>query len=132
MTDRTDRGSATLLSLGIAAVLLGASMMGVLWSAVSIGHHRADTAADLAALSAAQAHQSTPDHACTTATRIANTQGATLKYCHADGDTVTVAVTVRLHLGALSMPLLTSEARAGPIGGGGAGPIGGGDWPGDG
>ncbi|GAA3574036.1 hypothetical protein GCM10022235_49480 [Kribbella ginsengisoli] len=124
MTDRTDRGSATLLSLGIAAVLLGACVLGVLWAAVSVAHHRADTAADLAALSAAQAQQSDPGQACTTATRITDAQGVSLKYCHAEADTVTVAVTVRLHLGVFGTPLVTSEARAGPIEGA--------DWPGDG
>ena len=120
MADRTDRGSATLLSLGIAAVLVGACVMGVLWAAVSVGHHRADAAADLAALSAAQAQQSNPGTACTTAARIVDAQGGSLKSCRAEGDTVTVAVTVSLHLGAFGTPMVTAEARAGPIGG---------DWP---
>jgi secretion/DNA translocation related TadE-like protein len=124
MADRTERGSATLLSLGIAAVLLGACGTGVLWAAISVGHHRVDAAADLAALSAAQAQQSNPGNACTTAGRIVDAQGVSLTYCHADGDTVAVVVTVRLHLGVFGTPTVTGEARAGPIGGG--------DWPGDG
>jgi secretion/DNA translocation related TadE-like protein len=124
MADRTDRGSATLLSLGIAAVLLGACVVGVLWAAVSVGHHRADAAADLAALSAAQAQQSNPGHACATAGRIIDAQGVSLKYCQVEGDMVAVAVSVRVHLGVLGTPTVNGEARAGPIGGG--------DWPGDG
>jgi secretion/DNA translocation related TadE-like protein len=118
MADKTDRGSATLLSLGIAAVLLGGCAVGVLWAAVSVGHHRADAAADLAALSAAQAQQSNPGDACTAAGRIADAQRVSLKYCHAEGDTVAVVVVVRLDLGVLGTPVVTGEARAGPIGGG--------------
>jgi secretion/DNA translocation related TadE-like protein len=116
VADRTDRGSATLLSVGIAAVLLGASVMGVLWAAVSLGHHRADAAADLAALSAAQAQQSNPGDACPTASRIADAQGASLKNCHVELETVAVAVTLTLHLGVFGTPTVTGEARAGPIG----------------
>ncbi|NEA35610.1 Rv3654c family TadE-like protein [Streptomyces sp. SID13031] len=124
MADRTDRGSATLLALGIAAVLLGGCLVGVLWAAVSVGHHRVDAAADLVALSAAQAQQSNPADACPTAARIADTHRVELKTCRTEGEAVSVAVTLRLHLGVLGTPLLTGEARAGPIGGG--------DWPGDG
>jgi secretion/DNA translocation related TadE-like protein len=124
MADKTERGSATLLSLGIAAVLLGGCVVGVLWATVSVGHHRADAAADLAALSAAQAQQSNPGDACTVAGRIADAQRVSLKYCHAEGDIVAVVVAVQLRLGVLGTPVLTGEARAGPIGGG--------DWPGDG
>ncbi|WP_328332769.1 flp pilus-assembly TadE/G-like family protein [Kribbella sp. NBC_00382] len=132
MADRTERGSATLLSLGIAAVLLAACAMGVLWAAVSVGHHRADAAADLAALSAAQAQQSNPYTACATAGRIVDAQGASLKYCQAEGDTITVAVAVRLHLGAFGTPMLTGEARAGPIEGADWPSDRGEDWPADG
>jgi secretion/DNA translocation related TadE-like protein len=154
MADRTDRGSATILSLGVAAVLLGACAMGVLWAAISVSHHRADAAADLAALSAAQAQQSNPGTACTAAGRIADAQGGSLKYCHVEGDVIAVTVAVRVPLGVFGTPVLTGKARAGPIEGGEAragpmgggearagpmgggearaGPIGGGDWAGDG
>lgn len=98
--------------------------MGVLWAAVSVGHHRADAAADLVALSAAQVQQSNPADACITAGRIANAQSVELKICRTEGNNVTVAVGVRLRLGILGTPVLTGEARAGPIEGG--------DWPRDG
>jgi secretion/DNA translocation related TadE-like protein len=115
MGDQSDRGSATLLALGIAVVLLGACLVGVLWAAVSVGHHRVDAAADLVALSAAQAQQSSPGDACATAARIANTHRVELKTCRTEGEAITVAVTLRLHLGVLGTPVLTGEARAGPI-----------------
>lgn len=122
--DARDRGSATLFAVGIAAVLLGACMVGVLWAAVSVGHHRVDSAADLVALSAAESQQSSPGDACITAARIADVQGVALKTCRTVGETVVVAVTVSLHLGVLGTPTLTGQARAGPIEGG--------DWAGDG
>jgi secretion/DNA translocation related TadE-like protein len=124
MADRKDRGSATLLSLALAAILLGAGVVGVLWAAVSVGHHRADAAADLAALSAAEVQQSYTGNACATAGQIADAQGAFLKNCQVEVDAVAVVVTVRIHLGVFGTPMVTGEARAGPIGGG--------DWPSDG
>ncbi|WP_083934033.1 Rv3654c family TadE-like protein [Kribbella catacumbae] len=119
-----DRGSASLLAVGFAVVLLGGCLVGVLWAAVSIGHHRADAAADLVALSAAQVQQTAPGDACTTARRIADAQQVELRLCQQSDDSVAVVVAVPLHLGALGTPVVTGEARAGPIEGG--------HWPGDG
>lgn len=119
-----DCGSASLLAVGFAVVLLGGCLMGLLWAAVSVGHHRADAAADLVALSAAQVQQTARGDACTTAKRIAHAQQVELRLCQQSGDSVTVVVAVPLHLGALGTPVVTGEARAGPIEGA--------DWLGDG
>jgi secretion/DNA translocation related TadE-like protein len=112
---RDERGSGTILALGVALVLLGAGAVGVLWAAISVGSHRAASAADLAGLSAAQALQSGADP-CKAAERIATNQRVELKRCEVEGEAVSVAVGVRLRLGALGTPTLTRAARAGPIG----------------
>lgn len=109
-----ERGGGTLLALGVAMVLLGAGAVGVLWATVSIGNHRAAVAADLAALSAAQAVQSGENDPCRSARRIAAEQQVQVQLCRIDGETVSVVVAVPLQLGALGSPVLSAEARAGP------------------
>jgi secretion/DNA translocation related TadE-like protein len=113
-----ERGSATLLSLASALLLLTASVACALWAAVSIGHHRAAAAADLSALSAAQALQSGADRPCDTASRITTDQRVELLGCRVEGDTVVVVAAVRLRLGVLGSPYTKSAARAGPVGSG--------------
>ncbi|WP_442913236.1 Rv3654c family TadE-like protein [Kribbella sp. CA-293567] len=116
-----DRGSASLLAIGITFVLLGGCLVGVLWAAVSVGHHRADAAADLAALSAAQALQisasgsATTVGACAAAAQVASAQQVELRDCQLLGETVTILVAVELQWGMLGTPVLTAEARAGPM-----------------
>ena len=112
---RNEAGSGTILALGIAMVLLGAGAVGVLWAGISVGIHRAASAADLVGLSAAQALQSGNDP-CEAAQRIATNHRVELQRCEVEGETVSVVVGVQLRLGALGTPSLTRPARAGPIG----------------
>jgi secretion/DNA translocation related TadE-like protein len=91
-------------------------MVGVLWAVVSIAHHRADAAADLVALSAAQALQAGEADACRTARRIAAAHAVELNSCRIEGEIVSVAVELQLQLGALGTPVVGAEARAGPMG----------------
>jgi len=134
---RDERGSASLLAVGVALLLLGGGLVGALWAAVSLGSHRATSAADLAALSAAQAVQSGALDPCTSARRIALDQQVELRECAVEGEIVSVAVAVRLDLGAIGSPIATARARAGPLAtqagtGETDGEPGGGDWVGDG
>lgn len=117
MSPDRERGSGTLLAVGVVLGLLTAMVVGVLWAVVSVGHHRADAAADLVALGAAQALQSGETDACRTADRIAAAHAVQLTTCRVDGEVVTVAVGVQLRMGALGTPMVKAEARAGPIGG---------------
>jgi secretion/DNA translocation related TadE-like protein len=112
---RDERGSGTILVLGVAMVLLGAGAVGVLWAGISVGIHRAASAADLVSLSAAQALQS-GDDPCEAAQRIASNHRVELKRCEVEGEAVSVAVGLQLRLGALGTPIITMPARAGPIG----------------
>src|SRR5262245_41304465 len=119
LRSRTDeRGSATLLMMAAGLLVLVCGMAVVLWSAVSTAQHRAAAAADLAALSGAQAIQSNGDP-CATARRIAGKQGASLEACAVNGQEVLVVAGVRAELGSLGRPVVRSTARAGPVQGDG-------------
>jgi secretion/DNA translocation related TadE-like protein len=116
MTRRLDeRGSGTLIVLAAALLVLSAGLAAVLWAAVSTAQHRAAAAADLVALSAAQAIQM-GDEPCATARRIAAAHLAEVAECRVDGEVVWVVAGVRAQLGSLGRPLVTVPARAGPIG----------------
>ena len=114
-----DTGSASVYVLaGLALVgLLASALLAVV---VAIGaRHRAEAAADLAALAGASAHQRGSD-ACTEARVVASANGAVLVACHVDpGGDVAVAVTVRLPalLAGRGLSPAGASARAGPAGG---------------
>jgi secretion/DNA translocation related TadE-like protein len=116
-----ERGSATLLALAAGLLLVGAGLVCALWAVVSTGHHRAAAAAEMAALSAAQAMQpggdwqAEGDGPCDVASRIALAHRAELLSCRSDGDTVEVVAAVELRLGVIGSPSVKSTARAGPV-----------------
>ena len=82
-----------VLVLGLVAVVLGIAMLVSGWGAATVARHRAEAAADLAALAAA-----TPDLPdCARAADVAARSGAALVSCTVRGDgSVFVAVTVAL------------------------------------
>lgn len=116
---RGERGSATLLALASGLLLVGAGLVCALWAVVSTGHHRAAVAAEMAALSAAQAMQpggqAEGDGPCDVASRIALAHRAELLSCRNYSDTVEVVAAVELRLGVLGSPSVKSTARAGPV-----------------
>jgi secretion/DNA translocation related TadE-like protein len=100
--------------MAAALLVLACGLAAALWSAVSAAQHRAATAADLAALSAAQAIQSGGDP-CGSARRIAVAHRASLQWCLVEGEEVSVVAGVPVELGSLGRPLVRSAARAGPV-----------------
>jgi secretion/DNA translocation related TadE-like protein len=113
---RSELGAGTLLALWVAMVLLGAGVVVVLWGAISVSTHRVAAAADLVALSAAQALQAGEGDPCRTARRIAVDQQVDLRSCQVEGETVAVEVGVVIRLGVLGSPAISTPARAGPVG----------------
>ena len=107
------RGAATLLVVTCAGLLLlVGSALGVV-AAIVTAHRTAESAADLAALAGAAAHQQGGD-GCARAAALANDNGARLTGCELTGGdvVVTVVVTGPRWLGQGSD--LTAQARAGP------------------
>ena len=94
MGGEADQGSATIWTLGVALLFLAATYV-VLVVCVAVGaRHRAEAAADLAALAGAAAAQNGAD-GCASAATIAYANGASVTSCDlADDGTVTVRVRV--------------------------------------
>ncbi len=113
MRGRDERGSATLLVLAMAGVLLlvGAAL-GVVVAMVR-AHRAAESAADLAALAGAQALQRGGDP-CGRAAEIARANDARLSACSSRGSVVTVRVIVAGPHWLGQSADLSAEARAGP------------------
>lgn len=103
-----DRGSGTILAIGMMSVLfLAASVCWVL-AAGFAAHQRADVVADLAAIAAAQA----AGVDCAAAVRVATANSARVEECGRSGGDVVVRVSV-------DAPLLLARvadlAGAGPV-----------------
>jgi secretion/DNA translocation related TadE-like protein len=124
VTTSRDRGSGTVWVLAAGLVLLLAGLAGAAVGAAHVARHRAQTAADLAALAGAAHAIEGSDPACARAAEIAAANGARVATCHLDGLdlTVTVEVSPPAVVG-VGRPA-TATARAGPVR---AGHSGGGD-----
>jgi len=115
-----DEGAGTVLVLGIAgALVLLAAATGVLGDA-ALARHRAEAAADLAALAAADVllgRTTGPDGSpCAAAARIAAVNGADITRCSPEAATATVVVEVSVtpRGPAAGLGHARAAARAGP------------------
>jgi len=96
---------AVLLSITCGAGYLGAAV---------VARHRAQAAADLAALSAAAGMAAGPETACERATAVARAMRTSVTGCVLDGLDIVVTVEARLAVG--SWGNARAAARAGPAG----------------
>lgn len=110
---RDDRGAASLLVVAcVALLLLIGCALGVV-AAMVRAHRAAQSAADLAALAGASAHQR-GEVPCSAADAAASANGASLDTCAVSGDVVRVSVTVAGPHWLGQTADLSAEARAGP------------------
>jgi secretion/DNA translocation related TadE-like protein len=111
---RRDRGSATVLAVGVVAVLLMLTASGLLLLSAVVASHRARAAADLAALAGAAALVRGPPGttACGSAWQVARANGGHLAQCHVLGEALEVTVEVTPWPDRLGRA--TAVARAGP------------------
>lgn len=111
-----ERGSATVWVVALAGVLAAVAMAAVLVGAAVVGRHRATTAADLAALAAAERAVRGDPAACAAAERLAGANGARLTACAVgSGAVVEVTVALPVRLGPLGVHRADARARAGPV-----------------
>lgn len=111
--DRGDQGSVVILAL-IACALLGSFLAATLVAGVAmVARHRAQSAADLAALGGARAVLAGSD-GCAVAVRIAAVNAAQVIGCRLDGPVIELTVRVGSPRFALLFPPVTGRARAGP------------------
>ena len=105
-----DGGSATIL---VIAAVMGVCVVGGVWLAsgrAALARQRAESAADLAALAAANSLANTEISPCAAAGNAAAANHGVMESCAVAGDTVTVSVSVSQPMAARAV------ARAGPEG----------------
>ncbi|AOW95102.1 pilus assembly protein TadE [Rhodococcus sp. WMMA185] len=109
-----DRGSATVLAcFGLAALVVVTVMLMHVGSAVSV-RHRAQSAADLAALSAAVGLDRGTRAACAAADEVIERMRTAMVSCEVDGWDVEVAVAAPVLLSSFGFREAKAVARAGP------------------
>lgn len=111
MTD--ERGSATVLAMSLASVLVLLGLAGAWVGAVVADHRAAQSAADLAALAGAQAVQD-GRAACVAVEQIALANSARATQCSVIGADVWVTVQVEAPSLLGRTPTVTGRAHAGP------------------
>ena len=110
---RSDDGSATVwvLCAGLVIVLVAAAM--AIAGAAVVARHRAQAAADLAALAGALRALDGEPAACERAAEISTENGAQMTFCRLDGLDLTVTVEVTRPILATA-GVARASARAGP------------------
>ena len=114
MTADRERGSATVLALGLIGALASLGVAALVLGSAVIASQRARAAADLAALAgASQVLRGAPaGQACHAAARVARTNGGHVTSCTVDGSSLRVVVGVPADAPGLGSA--TARARAGP------------------
>jgi secretion/DNA translocation related TadE-like protein len=109
-----DRGSATVLMAGVAAVLMLLIVLGLQVGGAMLTRQRVATAADLAALAAAGQAVGGADHACARARWVVERMSATLTACRIVEWEAYVEATARPPGWAALSGAASAHARAGP------------------
>ena len=109
---RDETGAATVLAAVFIAILALVSVAGIWLGSAVIARHRAQSAADLAALAAAARVPTGTAVACGQATALARAMAATVLGCTAEQLDVTVVVSVPV--GGMFGRDAQASARAGP------------------
>lgn len=109
-----ERGAATVAAAVALVALVSLTGGGVCVGAAVVARHRAQAAADLAALTAATVLVGGEGTACAQAAAVAQRMGAALTDCTAVGLDVTVRIEIAVELGRFAMGPARAAARAGP------------------
>lgn len=96
------------------AVLMALTVGGAAVGSAVIARHRAQAAADLAALSAAGHLVSGPQAACSSAASLAAAMSASMASCSVEDLDVVVTAEVSVRLGRWGLHVARASARAGP------------------
>jgi secretion/DNA translocation related TadE-like protein len=115
----SEGGSASVLMIGILAVVVALSSTALVIAGYATGYHRARAAADLSALSGAAAFAQGRD-GCAQARQTAQQNGGRVDRCELVGDAINFVVTVRVSVAARTriprLPrMVAAEAHAGPV-----------------
>ena len=106
-----------MAAAGVLTVMLVLAVAGAIVGSAVIARHRAQAAADLAALAAAAQVAKGRDVACAAAAALTAVAGvATVSSCVVVDLDVVVAVEIPVSLGRWGVDAATAQARAGPVG----------------
>ncbi|MFR9728942.1 Rv3654c family TadE-like protein [Saccharopolyspora sp. MS10] len=112
----SDGGAATALAAVLILGLVALAGFGISLGSVMLARHRAEGAADLAALAAAARVPQGRGPACGTAVQVAEAMRARVIDCALDGTDARIVVAVRAPSGpGVLSPQVTGRARAGPV-----------------
>ncbi|WP_405167966.1 flp pilus-assembly TadE/G-like family protein [Nocardia sp. NBC_01499] len=112
---RADDGTATVFACLALAGLIAATLMIGQVGVVVVTRHRAQAAADLAALAAAGALAEGADAGCAEAEEVARRMGTRMQGCEvAEWDAI-VIVNRNVPMGLLGVRMVRAVARAGPV-----------------
>ncbi len=112
---RDEGGSATVLGIGLLALLITGALVGATVAGMLVGQRRAASGADMAALAGASALQQGRS-GCGRAVELATANNVRLVGCAARGDVVTVKVITEVTSALGSRWIVRARARAGPVG----------------
>jgi secretion/DNA translocation related TadE-like protein len=110
-----DRGSVTIWAAALAGLIWLGSSTALLYGSAVAARHRAETAADLAALAGAVHVPDGQASACAIGTQIAVRNGGSVRGCEVVGGEVEVLVSRQISLGGLGAFTTVARARAGPV-----------------
>lgn len=113
-TAPADSGLATVWAVAAVAVLVAAMVFGLHLGSAIVARHRAESAADLAALAAAGAAAHGSSSACAKAGELAVAVGGRVTFCRLDEWDALVEVAVPLPMPLPGHTDATGRARAGP------------------
>jgi secretion/DNA translocation related TadE-like protein len=103
------------VAVAMMAVLLAITVGGVYVGSAVIARHRAQAAADLAALAAALHLAGGPGAACAQASAVARAMRTAVSQCAVDDLDVVVTVEVPVSFGRIGIGPAWARARAGPV-----------------
>lgn len=110
-----DRGSMTVWAAAFAGLICFSCSAALLYGSAVAGRHRVETAADLAALAAAEEVPYGRAVACGRAATVAAGNGGLLRGCRIAGGDIEIVVSRPVSLGRLGVRTATARARAGPV-----------------
>ncbi|WP_245562416.1 Rv3654c family TadE-like protein [Nocardia araoensis] len=112
---RDEQGLATVFACTALVALIGVTLLIAQVGAVVVARHRAQAAADSAALTAAGALVDGVDAACGEADQVARRMGTRIRLCEAAEWDATVVVERNVPIGLYGDRIVRASARAGPV-----------------
>jgi secretion/DNA translocation related TadE-like protein len=111
-----ERGSATIWTVGLMALLFAVAAAVMVAGTARVARHRAQSAADLSALTAARLAFADPDRSCASASLLAADNGVRVIRCSVGNDGIAeIEVTMDVSLPLKGEVAINARARAGPV-----------------